>query len=72
MQVRLDGSGRWAPVRETAGMSARRLPGASWVKRFTGRGAAALAVEDPSDGGAVVVGGEPGEQRDRVVVGADR
>ncbi len=29
MQARLDGSGRWAPVRETAGMSARCLPGAS-------------------------------------------
>lgn len=28
MQARLDGSGRWAPVRETAGMSARCLPGA--------------------------------------------
>jgi len=29
MQVRLYGSGRWAPVRETAGMSARCLQGAS-------------------------------------------
>lgn len=29
MQVRLYGSGRWAPVRETAGMSARCLRGAS-------------------------------------------
>jgi len=29
MQVRLYGSGRWAPVRETAGMSARCLKGAS-------------------------------------------
>ncbi len=29
MQARLDGSGRWAPVRETAGMSARCLPGVS-------------------------------------------
>jgi hypothetical protein len=38
----------------------------------TGRGAATLAVEDPSDGGVVVVGGEPCEQRDRVLVGADR
>jgi hypothetical protein len=39
---------------------------------LTDRGAAALAVEDPSDGGVVVAGGEPGEQRDRVLVGADR
>jgi hypothetical protein len=29
MQVRLYGSGRWAPVRETAGMSARCLQGVS-------------------------------------------
>ena len=35
-------------------------------------GAAALAVENPGDGGVVVVGGEAGEQRDRVLVGADR
>ncbi|MGH3266840.1 MAG: hypothetical protein ACRDNS_33225, partial [Trebonia sp.] len=39
---------------------------------LTDRGAAALAVEDPSDGRVVVAGGEPGEQRDRVLVGADR
>jgi hypothetical protein len=34
-------------------------------------GAAALAVEDPGDGGVVVVGGESGQQRDGVLVGAD-
>src|SRR5215217_5910278 len=39
---------------------------------LAGGGAAALAVEDPGDRGVVVVRGEPGEQRDRVLVGADR
>ena len=39
---------------------------------LAGGGAAALAVEDPGDRGVVVVGGEPFEQRDRVLVGADR
>ena len=39
---------------------------------LAGGGAAALAVEDPGDRGVVVVGGEPREQRDRVLVGADR
>jgi len=35
MQVRLYGSGRWAPVRETAGMSARCLQSAScWCVLF--------------------------------------
>lgn len=46
MQVRLDGSGRWAPVRETAGMSARCRPSAScwcvlcslWLE-YAGQGA---------------------------------
>ncbi len=35
-------------------------------------GAAALAVEDPGDPAVVVVGGEPSDQLDRVLVGADR
>jgi hypothetical protein len=35
------------------------------------RGAATLAVEDPGDRRVVVVDGEPLEQRDRVLVGAD-
>ena len=39
---------------------------------LAGGGAAALAVEDPGDLAVVVVGGEPLEQRDRVLVGADR
>ena len=39
---------------------------------LAGGGAAALAVEDAGDRGVVVVGGEPFEQRDRVLVGADR
>ena len=39
---------------------------------LAGRGAAALAVEDPGDRGVVVVDGEPLQQRDRVLVGADR
>src|SRR6478672_2873746 len=39
---------------------------------FAGCGAAALAVEDPGDPAVVVVGGEPADQRDRVLIGADR
>jgi len=39
---------------------------------LAGGGAAALAVEDLGDCGVVVVGSEPREQRDRVLVGADR
>src|SRR5436190_1584451 len=39
---------------------------------LAGGRAAALAVEDPGDRGVVVVGGEAPEQRDRVLVGADR
>ena len=39
---------------------------------LAGGGAAALAVEDPGDRAVVVVGGEPSEQLDRVLVGADR
>ena len=39
---------------------------------LAGGGAAALAVEDPGDLAVVVVGGEPVDQRDRVLVGADR
>ena len=35
-------------------------------------GAAALAVEDPGDPPVVVVDGEPPDQLDRVLVGADR
>src|SRR5829696_4709591 len=34
--------------------------------------AAALAVEDPGDGGVGVVGGQPADQGDGVLVGADR
>lgn len=39
---------------------------------LTGRGAAAVGVEHPRDDGVGVLGGEPGEQRDRVLVGAVR
>jgi len=39
---------------------------------LAGGGAAALAVEDPGDRRVVVAGGQPSEQRDRVLVGADR
>ena len=39
---------------------------------LAGGGAAALAVEDAGDRGVVVVDGEAAEQRDRVLVGADR
>ena len=39
---------------------------------LAGRGAASLAVEDPGDRRVGVVDGEPFEQRDRVLVGADR
>jgi hypothetical protein len=39
---------------------------------LAGGGAAALAAEDAGDGGVVVVGREPAEERDRVLVGADR
>src|SRR5215207_194845 len=39
---------------------------------LAGGGAAALAVEDPSDLPVVVVDSEPREQLDRVLVGADR
>src|SRR4051812_2756601 len=38
---------------------------------LAGGAAAALAVEDAGDRGVVVVNGEPFEQRDRVLVGAD-
>ena len=39
---------------------------------LAGGGAAALAVEDPGDRAVVVVDGEPPEEFDRVLVGADR
>src|SRR6188472_2286261 len=39
---------------------------------LAGRGPASLAVEDPGDRGVGVVDGEPLQQRDRVLVGADR
>ena len=39
---------------------------------FAGGGAAALPVEDPGDLAVVVVGGEPADQHDGVLVGADR
>ena len=39
---------------------------------FAGGGAAALPVEDPGDLAVVVVGGEPADQLDGVLVGADR
>jgi hypothetical protein len=39
---------------------------------LTGRGAAAVRVEHPRDGDVSVLGGEPPEQRDRVLVAAER
>jgi hypothetical protein len=62
MQVRLYGSGRWAPVRETAGMSARCLQGAScWCVSCS------LRLERAGQGAHREVGSEGFEANRRAV-----
>ena len=62
MQVRLYGSGRWAPVRETAGMSARCLQGAScWCVLCS------LRLECAGQGAHREVGSEGFEAKHRAV-----
>jgi hypothetical protein len=62
MQVRLQGSGRWAPGRETAGMSARCLSSAScWCVSFS------LRLEYAGQGAHREVGSEGFEANRRAV-----